>query len=429
MDDINSNPDASQLICVGLSHHTTDLALRETIHVPPKALPAALEQLRDYCKTASVTPPDVTPDAPLEAVILSTCNRFEVYSLYAPGAIAGWIAGRAPQIRSELDGRLTTRLDKETVRHLFSVAGGLEAQVVGETQILGQVKDAYETARHAGMTGHILNLLFQRALAVGKRIRTETKLAETPVSVSSVAVRLCEKIFDRLAGRQVLVVGAGEISCLAAEHLFERGAHLTIFSTRSREPAEALAASVSASCLPIESMPSHLADADIVISGSGAPHLLLPADAVRNAQKIRRGRPLFLVDLAVPRNIDPAAAALENVFLYNLDDLDDIARDHRREREKEIPQCERIIQEEADAFWDRMNEATLEEPLRRFHARISGVVEQELRRSGLSGDSLETLKNSIPNRILSEAFKRSRGEFAEQDRQTLLRALKEFFGL
>lgn len=411
MDGINS-----KLVCVGVTHHTADLVLREKIHVPPKGLPSALENLRDACHVP-------------EGVILSTCNRFEVYSLCLPDAIAGWISGRAPQIRAELNGRLTTRPDKEAVQHLFSVAAGLDAQVVGETQILGQVKDAYEAARNAGMTGQILNLLFQRALAVGKRIRTETKLSETPVSVSSVAVRLCEKIFGRLAGRGVLVAGAGEISCLAAQHLFERGARLTIFSTRSREPAEALASSVMASCYPIESMPSHLGDSDILICGSGAPHLLLTADAVRKVQHMRKGRPLFLVDLSVPRNVDPAAAGLENVFLYNLDDLDEIARDHRREREKEIPQCERIVQEEAGAFWDQLTDAALEAPLRRFHERISGVVEQELRRSGISGENLDSLKRSIPNRILSEAFKRSRGGIDDQDRLTLLRALKEFFGL
>jgi len=404
-----------RLLCVGVSHHTADLSLRERIHLRPSVLPEALADLRETCGLE-------------EAVILSTCNRFEIYSP-ADRDAAGWIGRRAPEFAPELSSRLTTFKEKDAVRHLFSVAGGLEAQVLGETQILGQVKEAYEISRQHGMTGQILNMLFQRALTVGKRIRAETRLAETPVSVSSVAVRLCEKIFGRLEGRRVLVVGAGEISTIAAEHLHERGARLEIFSTRSREPAEALARSFSAPCLPVESLAGRLPDADIVISGSGAPHLLLTADAVRIAQKQRAGRPLFLVDLAIPRDIDPASAGLDNVFLYNLDDLDEIARDHRHEREQEIPRCEAIIREETESFWDRLAHAQLEEPLRRFHARITSVVEEELRRSNISPDSLESLKKSIPNRVLSEAFAKSRRGGRAQDRQALVQALKEFFGL
>ncbi len=416
MADIISDSSSGDLFCVGLSHKTTDLVMREKIYVRPAVLPNALDQLRRHAGLS-------------EAVILSTCNRFEVYSFNGPESVGRWIASLAPDVSSDLTGKLQTWRKKDSVRHLFSVAGGLEAQVVGETQILGQVKDAYETAKRLGMTGPMLNTLFQRALAVGKRVRTETKLAETPVSVSSVAVRLCEKIFGRLAGRQVLVIGAGEISCLAAEHLYERGAKLTIFSTRSRDNAEALAKTVEAPCYLLDGVRSHLGTADIVISGSGAPHILLTADDIRQAQSQHQGRLLFLVDLAIPRDIDPASSGIENVFLYNLDDLDGIAKEHRLEREREIPRCEQIIQEETEMFWGRLTGAIEENALHRFHSRISDVVEQELQRSGIAGEPLESLKKSIPNRILSEAFKRSRGEIDERDRQTFLKALKEFFGL
>lgn len=416
MADIISNSAEGDLFCVGLSHRTTDLVLREKIYVRPAVLPTVLEQLRRHAGLS-------------EAVILSTCNRFEVYSFNGPAAVSGWIASMAPEVSSDLTDKLQTWQKKDSVRHLFSVASGLEAQIIGETQILGQVKDAYETAKRLGMTGPMLNTLFQRALAVGKRVRTETKLAETPISVSSVSVRLCEKIFGNLSGRQVLVIGAGEISCLAAEHLYERGAKLTIFSTRSREHAEALAKTVAAPCYPLDGVRSHLAAADIVISGSGAPHILLSAQDIRQAQSQRKSRLLFLIDLAIPRDIDPAAAGMENVFLYNLDDLDGIAKEHRREREREIPRCEEIVQEETELFWDRLTGAVEENALHRFHSRISDVVEQELQRSGITGNALESLKKSIPNRILSEAFKRSRGEIDERDRQTFLKALKEFFGL
>ncbi len=404
-----------ELFCVGLSHKTTDLSIREKIHLRPSALKSALERLRG---DLSLT----------EAVILSTCNRFEVYAFNDRDEVRNWIARLSPDLSAGVSEKLETWEDKDSVRHLFSVASGLEAQVVGETQILGQVKDAYEAAREAGMTGGMLNPLFQRALAVGKRVRTETKLVESPVSVSSVAVRLCEKIYGGLAGRSVLIVGAGEISALAAEQLFERGARLTLFSTRSPESAQKLARVFGVSCHAMDQLPRHLPAADMVISGSGAPHQLISAEDIRQVQRLRKNRLLFLVDLAIPRDIDPAASGVENVFLYNLDDLDGIAQEHRREREQEIPKCERIVLEEAEEFWIRVTGSVEDLALHRFHSHLSDVVDQELRRAGLADETLEALKKSIPNRIMSEAFKRSRAA-GPADRLTLLRALKEFFGL
>ncbi len=401
---------------MGLSHHTTGLTLREKFYVRPGALTETLKSFRQDTGIG-------------RAVIVSTCNRFEIYATRGSPDAAAWILGRAPEIADQMQGRMTPRTGIDAITHLFSVAAGLDAQVLGETQILGQVRDSYEAARIVGMTDAGLNMLFQRALSVGKRVRAETKLAETPVSVSSIAVRLCEKIFDTLKNRHALVVGAGEISSLAAEHLVERGARITIFSTRRRESAEDLARALSSPCQPVENLPGQLAGADIVVSSSGAPHALITAEHVRQAQFIRNGRPLFLVDLAVPRNIAADAANFENVFLYNLDDLDAIAAEHRREREKEIPKCEHLIRDEADAFWAAWDSAAQEDTLRRFHSRIADVVDQELMRSGVDGTAREALKKSIPNRILSEAFRKSRTEMAGHDRHTLLEALKEFFGL
>lgn len=410
------SPSAGRLFCLSVTHKTADVSLREKIHVRPADLAETLAGARSAIPTA-------------EMVILSTCNRLEIYATEGEQAARSWLVSRAPELSGEIESRLVTQTERSAVRHLFSVASGLEAQILGETQIMGQVKDAYEAAHRAGLTGSLMNHLFQRALTVGKRVRTETHLAETPVSVSSVAVRLCEKIFGDLSGRLALIVGAGEISWLAAEHLAERGARLAIFSTRGRQNAEEMSRALSAPCYSFDEIKTHLPLADIAVSGSGAPHLLLTEAAVQSAQSARHGRPLFIVDLAVPRNIDPAISGLENVFLYNLDDLDGIAREHRAEREKEIPHCEQIILEEADAFMDRWDGARMEEPLRRFHAKISDVVSQELARAGVNSDQKASLIKSIPNRILSEAFKRSRGDIDESDRETMLKVLKEFFGL
>lgn len=411
-----SDSGRNHLFCVGLSHRTTDIGLREKIYVRPAHLQASLEELRDGLGIQ-------------EAVILSTCNRFEIYTTGEPDGLKHWISSRAGERAAEVSKMLALFRQLEAIRHLFSVAGGLEAQVLGETQILGQVREAYEAAQKIRMTGPALNTLFQRAITVGKRLRRETRLSETPVSVSSVAVRLCEKIFGNLAGHRALIVGAGEISSLAAEQLFERGAKLTIFSTRGREAAESLAQLLASPCRPMEDLPLLLAQADIIVSASGAPHILVKKSEIQEAQHQRNFRPLLLVDLAIPRDIDPEVEKLENVFLYNLDDLQGIAEEHRREREKEIPKCEEIIHEEAGLFWEATTGAEHESTLRRFHEQIAHVVDQELTRAGISGMPLESLRKSIPNRILSEAFKRSRGHLAADERQALLKALKEFFGL
>lgn len=416
MENINSEAGPGELFCLGLSHKTTELEIREKIYVRPAALAETLQRFKRDTGIA-------------HAVILSTCNRFELYAHERSDACLAWILSLAPGLEEEIQARRVVRPMEAAVEHLFSVAAGLDAQVLGETQILGQVRDAYEASRQAGMTSSALNTLFQRALSVGKRVRTETRLAETPVSVSSIAVRLCEKIFESLHGRRALVVGAGEIASLAAEHLLERGARITIFSTRRREPAEDLARTLSVDCRPVEDLPACLTDADIVINGSGAPHILLTAEHLRDAHRRRKGRPLFLVDLGVPRNIAPEASELENVFLYNIDDLDAIANEHRREREREIPLCEGMIRSEAQAYRESRSGAAQEETLRRFHSRIADVVEQELLRSGVDGTALEALKKSIPNRILSEAFRKSRAGIADPDRRTLLAALRNFFGL
>lgn len=411
-----SDPGADGLYSVGLSHRTTDIDLREQLYIRPSALPNALEEIRQDLGVP-------------EAVILSTCNRFEIYLPSELESAARWIAGRVKHSGAELEKLLKPYRRADAVQHLFSVAGGLEAQVVGEPQILGQVRDAYETARRMNLTGPVLNPLFQRAISVGRRVRTETRLSEIPVSVSSVAVRLCEKIFGRLGDRTVLVVGAGEMAGLAAQQLHERGARIVLFSTRGRDSAEQLARIFDAKTLPLESLPDMIPSADIVISASGAPHLVVQARDIQASQEKRKFRPLFLVDLAVPRNIDPAADRIDNVFLYNLDDLQGISDEHRRDREKEIPRCEGIIREEVLRFWESVSSAREETAIRRLHEQIASVVGQELSRAGIAEESQAALKKSIPNRILSEAFKRSRAPFQADDRQALLRALKEFFGL
>lgn len=400
------------LFVVGVDHHAAPLEAREKLHTPPEQLASALASL-------------ATVAEPHEAVILSTCNRFEVYGTGSPNLARDWIIDRGGESVEPL---LTTIRGIDAIRHLFSIAGSIESQIVGETQILGQVKTAYETAYGANLTCALFNVLFQTALSVGKRVRNETRIAETPVSTSSVAVRLFEKIFTGLAGRRVVVIGAGEMARLAAEHLKDRGAVITIVSTRRHSSAEKLANDLSADAVTYDQLEKYLALADGVICGSNAPHVMVTVAHVHSAQTLRRNRPLFLVDLAIPRDVEPAAGDIENVFLYNIDDLEGIAAEHRKEREMEIPKARAIIDEETALFWERHELCAHDEALKNLHSHITSVVAQELSRAGVSPDAADALKKSIPNRVLSEAFKRSRAA-GHAERRTLSAALRNFFGL
>jgi glutamyl-tRNA reductase len=330
------------LIVIGLSHHSSPVTVRERFAFPDATIPAALEKLR---QTGIVT----------EAVILSTCNRVEIYAATElPGRQA--LPGLRQFLldhhnyREPIDAEIYFHSGMESVEHLFKVACGLDSMVVGETEILGQLKTAYETALQHKQTGRHLNKAFQKAFNVAKQIRTETNIQRGSVSVGSVAVELAQKIFSSLEQHQVMIIGAGETSEKTARALLSRGARSIIVSNRSHDRAVALARELEGRAILFEDWAAEFPGIDIVISSTAAPHYILDRPKLEPLMKLRRNRPLLLIDIAVPRDIDPAVNFLENVYLYNIDDLQAIADDCLRQRKEEIARCAALIRQKAGSL-------------------------------------------------------------------------------
>jgi glutamyl-tRNA reductase len=333
------------IVLVGLSHRTSPLPVRESLAFTKDRLSEALRRMR---QEAGVS----------EAMILSTCNRVELYGR-SDGAVA--IGSRLEEFFCSYHARplqeITPYLYRlsgpDAVRHAFRVAASLESMVIGEPQILGQVKEAYQIAEEAGTLGSALNALRNRSLAAAKRARTETGIGQNAVSVSYVAVELARKIFGELRDENVLLVGAGKMSELAARHLVRSGARATVLGGRTFEKAEELAAALGGRAVPFESLRAELAAADIVISGTGAPGIVIHREDVEHARAARGGRhqrPLFLIDIAVPRDIDPAVRKMSGVFLYDLDDLRAVSEANLRERQKEAAAAEALVEREVREF-------------------------------------------------------------------------------
>ncbi len=324
------------IVCLGLNHRTASVDVREQFALAESKLPELLESMR--AETSAE-----------EAVILSTCNRVEIYAA-TEGAQSQLLNElRAFLLRDrEVDDEVFYELcGAEAVEHLFKVASGLDSMVLGETEILGQLKDAYQIALEHKHTGGRLNKAFQKAFNAAKQIRTETNIQRGSVSVANVAVELAGKIFDRLNNRTVMVIGAGDTSEKTARALLSRGAQSVIVSNRSLERAEALAAELGGKAVSFENWESEFADIAIIISSTSAPHYVLDRKKLEPLQKLRQHRPLLLVDIAVPRDIEPEVNFLEDVYLYNIDDLQAIADDYLRLREEEIAKCNSIVQAKA----------------------------------------------------------------------------------
>ncbi|HET6900005.1 MAG TPA: glutamyl-tRNA reductase, partial [Vicinamibacteria bacterium] len=341
------------IIVIGVSHRTAPLPVREALAFPKDQMRDALLRLRAETGAG-------------EAMILSTCNRVELYARQDdPGAVEAlesFLARYHSRDGRELHAVLYRYADAEAIRHAFRVAASLESMVIGEPQILGQVKEAYQAAEEAGTLGSALNALRNRTLAAAKRVRTETGIGRNAVSVSYVAVELARKIFGELKDKNVLLVGAGKMSELAAKHLVRSGGRATVLGGRTFEKAAELAAALGGKAAPFESLRDELARTDIVISGTGAPGLVIhPADveSARAARRGRHARPLFLIDIAVPRDIDPAVRKIGGVFLYDLDDLKAVAEANVRERLKEAAAAEALVEREVRDFldWQKAREA------------------------------------------------------------------------
>ena len=329
-------------IVLGLSHRSSPVAVRERFAFSDAALPQALEKLRRDAAAA-------------EAVILSTCNRVEIYAVMEPpereaaALLRQFLIDCRPGPELSND-EIYCHTDAGGLEHLFKVACGLDSMVLGETEILGQLKKAYDTALQHRHTGGRLNKIFQKAFNVAKQIRTETNIQRGSVSVGSVAVELAEKIFSSLRDHSVMIIGAGETGEKTARALLSRGAHSILVSNRSHERAAALARELGGRAIHFEDWSAEFAGIDIVISSTAAPHYILPRAKLELLMKARKNRPLLLIDIAVPRDIDPEIKFLENVYLYNIDDLQEIAGDYLRQRQDEIARCEAVIRDKAQAL-------------------------------------------------------------------------------
>ena len=340
-----------RLLVLGVSHHTAPIELRERLAVSPADLPAALARLTALPSLG-------------EGVLLSTCNRTEAYVTCrnleeGHESLVAYLAGTDALPEDDLRPHVYLRTDGDAARHLFRVAAGLDSLVVGEPQILGQVKQAYSTAAERDCTGALLNRLFHTAFTTGKRVRSETGLAEGAVSVSYAALGLARKIVGDLRHASVLVVGAGEMAELTARHFAAQQPKRIVVCSRTAAHAEALAADVGGSVVPWAELDAALAQADVVVTATGATTPILTRPRVQAALKSRRGRPLFLIDIALPRDVDPLVAGDDDVFLYNIDDLQSVINESLARRTSETTRAEAIVNQEVERFmaWARSRTA------------------------------------------------------------------------
>jgi glutamyl-tRNA reductase len=373
-----------QLLLVGASHRTAPLELRERLDFGSRGL--------DRAVTALASRPSAR-----EAVIVSTCNRAELYVACEDLAqtnedLITFFSEFHELPRDQVRGHVYAQANHDAVRHLFRVSSGLDSLVVGEPQILGQVKEAFGVASTAHTAGPLLNKLFHWAFGVGKRVRSETALAEGAVSVSFAAVNLAKKIFGNLHGRRVLVIGAGEMGKLTALHLKAQGVAHVVITSRTLANAQELADAVGGGVAAWDTMAQALLDADIVITSTASPTVILSKAQVKAAMPASRTRPLFVIDIAVPRDVEPSAGEIEQVFLYNIDDLQAIVRENLEKRGAEVGRAEQIVDEEVQKFasWHRSREAvpTIVALRQRFETiRKSELERLDAKLAGLSPEA------------------------------------------
>jgi len=329
------------LIVIGLNHRSAPVEVRERLAIAPG-------------KLGEVTCELIGATQVREAALLSTCNRVEVYALAADGGQASAAVRQFWQARHQLPDSVTAHLyehhDRDCIRHLLEVASGLDSMVLGETEILGQVKTAYEAAQQVGATGKALNRLFQKTFAAAKQVRTCTAINRGSTSVGNVAVDLAGKIFGELAARTVMVVGTGEMSEATAKALRSRGAGKILVCSRTHERAEALAGQLGGVAISYDDWPTHFGCVDIVISATAAPHPIITREKLTPLMKARKHRPLFLIDIAVPRDAERACEEIDGVYLYDIDDLQQIAQQNRAVREQEIVACRELIAGHVERF-------------------------------------------------------------------------------
>jgi glutamyl-tRNA reductase len=360
------------LVLLGASHHSAPVDLRERVDFSRRGVPEALSVLGEI---HGIT----------EVVVLSTCNRSEIYAMCEDSsqqrdALTSFMSSYHDVPESELAPHLYGRHDADAVRHLFRVAAGLDALVVGEPQILGQVKDAFSTALQRGYTGALLNRLFQWSFGVGKRVRSETGLGEGAVSVSFAAISLAKKIFGDLTGARALLIGAGEMAELTATHLRTHGIGQISVASRTAAHAAALAASVQGEAVPWANITTQLTSADIVVTATGSSEPIVTRAHVDAAMRPRRDRPLFIMDIGLPRDVDPSSGEIEQVFLYNIDDLQAIVRENLTRRQSQVDLAESMVDDDVEQFMVWLRSRAAIPTLVALRKRFETIRQSELER-------------------------------------------------
>jgi glutamyl-tRNA reductase len=391
-----------EIIVVGLNHKTAPIEIRECLAFPDEKIEQALGQVKSL---ASVK----------ENMILSTCNRVEIYAVarVAEKAVVDlkrFLSDYHHLPLQEFERSLYAQSGEEAVRHVFRVASSLDSMVVGEPQISGQIKSAYEVSVQTNTSGLVLHRLLHRAFHVAKRVRTETQIGNSPVSVSSVAVDLAKKIFETLEEKTVLLVGAGEMSELAAQHLVAEGVRKVLVSNRTYDRAAGLAHQFKGEAIRFEEMSVGLRRADIVITATDSPQYLIQHEQVTKVMKDRKQKPIFFIDIADPRDIEPKVEDIENVYLYNIDDLQRVADENIRDREKEATKAESIVQDEVVRFVNWYRSLDITPTIVALRKKFEDIRQKELEKtfaihptlSEKERKSLEALTSSIINKILHD---------------------------
>jgi len=411
------------LVVVGINHRTAPVDVRERVVFDPARVPDALRELASL-------------DEIEEAVIVSTCNRTELYCVTECGEaeLADWLQNYH-QLGSSIRHCLYHHDDMRAVSHVFAVASGLDSMVLGEPQILGQLKDAYRAAQETGTTGPLLNRLFQAAFSVAKRVRTETEIGANAVSVASAAVAMAKTVFASFENRTALMVGAGETVALAARHLHADGLRRMIIANRSVERAQELAAEFQGFAIGLDDIGAHLREADIVVASTASPHAIITRDMAAAALRARKRRPIFMVDIAVPRDIEASVAELEDVYLFTVDDLQSVVNENMENRRQAAREADRMIATEVDRFELQLRTRSAAPTIRRLRheaERTRELTLEQARRMLAAGrgtdEVLEFLAATLTNRLIHAPSQRLR-EAAESGDEKIIGAIADIYHL
>jgi len=412
------------LIAFGINHNTASLESRERLAFGPSQIEPALRN--------AVTAPGIH-----EMALLSTCNRTEIYCQMDGDAeiLVHWLAGTKKLPVSDINSVHYLHQDEDAVRHMMKVASGLDSLVLGEPQILGQMKSSYAMARESGALGSVLHSTFQHVFSVAKRVRSETAIGENPVSVAYAAVSLAQQIFSRLEQGVALLIGAGETIELVARHLMEQGVKHIIVANRTLENALPLADKFSAEAILLSEIPDRLHLADIVISSTASQLPLLGKGAVERALKARKRKPMFMVDIAVPRDIEPEVDDLDDVFLYTVDDLKEVIDENKRSRERAAEIASEIIEEGVRHFVQEQRSVSAVNTIKSFRHSMDALREQELQKcikllnKGVdNGEVLAMLARNLSNKYMHMPTAQVKKAGAE-GRDDIIRAMQLLFGL